>query len=151
MRQHHINFGYGLRDFQDYGINFLTGEACGYGGRILVDLDEQGVALMTDFLGGTIDIRVRTQWNAGVASMMIPRGMIADLAVFCLIKDGNAIVILRNDYIAVGFTMDEWMAEDEDGVAFRDRYFAAYQNCKVYHNSGTAGTRNRHEMSGRIE
>ena len=149
MRQHHINFGFGLRDFNDYGINFLTGEACGYGGRILIDLTPEGADLMEEFLGTTI--RRGNAWNNGEASMMYPRGAIADLAIFCLIKDGNAVVVLRNDYIALGFTEEEWLAEDENGLEFRTRYFAAYPNCKTYFNSGTAGTRNRHEMSGRVE
>lgn len=151
MKPAHISYGFGLRDFNDYGINFLTGEACGYGGRILADLTFDGVATMIEFLGGNIDFRAKTAWNAGISSMMIPRGMIGDLAVFCLIQAGNEVVIHRPDYTVVGYTLKDWMAEDEDGggTTFRDRYFAAYPGCKVYHNSGTAGTRNRHEFTGR--
>jgi hypothetical protein len=137
----HIDYGYGLRDFNRFGINALSGDACGYGGRVLTDLTEEGARLIEEFLGTTI--QRGNAWNNGGASIMMPRGIWADLAVFCLIREGWDIVVFRTDYNVIGFHQDDW-------EELRERYLEVYVGCRVYQNSGTAGTRNRHEFTGRI-
>ena len=146
----HISYGYNLRDFQVFGINFLTGEACGYGGRILVDLDNYGLAIVNDWMG--MAHPKGNEWNRGCASAMISRDSIAALAVHCLVYSGREVIVSRTDYVVMSFTMDEWMKQDEEGVDMRTQYLTVYPNSRVYVNSATAGgTRNRHEFSGRVE
>ena len=138
-----LDFAYSLDCFEPYGINVLTSEACGYGGRLLCNLDSEGCNLLTEFLGGWVVFTANTAWGEGVSSIMLPHSIWADLAVFILIRDGHRIVVSRPDYVVTGYTEEAW---DE----IRDRHLAAYPGTQVYANRGTAGTRNRHEFSGRI-
>ena len=132
-----------IRDWNDlrkHGINCLTGEACGLGMRLLCDLTEQGVETIKAFFGA--DLQLAENWNSGgVASCMLPRSILKDLAAFCLIREGAEIVVDLTDSVCAtdSETLERWREECPEHVG------------RVYYRSGNAcgGTRNRHQMSGR--
>lgn len=80
---------------EEYGINALTGEACGYAMRLLCDLNEDGKKLMVNFFGGNIEFRENSNWNSkvngkeAIASIMLTRRMFEDIAKFCLLTIDN--------------------------------------------------------------
>ena len=146
------------RDLEEYGVHSLTGEACGIGIRLLCDLSPEGVALMEQFLS----IKMTEQnnsWNhsgsAGWKSIMMPRGLFKELVVFCLMqKDGfrwAAVVDWYEEGLGHALYI-EGFAEEENAIEFRamaNKIYGSYQ-WRMYHNGGTAGTRNLHHWTGRV-
>lgn len=110
-----------FRDFEAYGINSLTGEACRYGQRILCDVNEDGKKLLEEFLCVSLTAR---NWNStvnkkpAVASVMLPYGILQDLATFCLCYVDNYYKILYQDggWIS-GVTESEY---EKFGESWRD-------------------------------
>jgi hypothetical protein len=157
MSRHH------LHDFADlaaYGVKPLTGEADAYGRRLLCDLNEQGVILLTAYFGLSHTIEARhcfpRNWNSmvgelpAVASVLLPRAIIPDLMVFALLHVGQYAYVMDTPS---GFT----------GFNEGDKYGAAYLHAGlpegwVLHRNfckgspaPTADGRNVHAMSGRID
>jgi hypothetical protein len=91
-----------------YGIDALTGEACGYAMRLLCDVTEAGRDLIQRFLGGTVLILPASHWNPGIASdphvgsILLPRGILPELAAFTLLSTtyGTAIVTFSDGCVA---------------------------------------------------
>ena len=162
-----------MNDLEEYGIHRLTGEACGIGLRILCDLDPNGVAMLQEFL--SIDLGDRNNsWNhqgkAGWKSIMLPYSIFADLMVYVLAKEFKYTVKVdwhtpwANAHYVEGFSLKE------DYLDFRENANRLYvtdrrtpkeieagaeprsHSCwRVFISSGTAGMRNQHVWSGRVE
>src|SRR6478736_5681012 len=101
-------------DLKQFGINALTGEACKYAQRILCDLNEDGAALIMDYLGVSM---LRDNWNStvndkpAVASVMLHRGSCMQLAEFAILGMNPLAVLYRpNDSIYGIF--DQKMVDD---------------------------------------
>jgi len=61
-------------DLREFGIWFLTGESCGYGGRLLCDLTEHGAEFFKNYFGGNVEFKKNSNWNSGaVADLSIVR------------------------------------------------------------------------------
>jgi len=143
-----------FQDLEQYGILPLTGEACGLSMRLLCDLTPAGVQIMNEFLG--VQIATGTNWNSRdgqVASIMIPRGLLHELAAFVLIRGGHDIALIVN-YRCAGYRSSfVGGMSTEDWDAMRDsadkRWPGSY---RVYYRSTAPGTglRNQHMMSGRV-
>lgn len=90
----------GCESLRQFGIRYLTGEACGIGMRGLFDLTKNGVEILTDFFGA---VAFRENWNSGdkdnphVASALIPYSCLEDLYIFAAIRWGRKYVF-RGDY-----------------------------------------------------
>jgi len=138
-----------FRDLESYGINPLTGEACRYGQRILCDVNEDGKRLLEEFLSVELTSR---NWNSkvngkdAIASIMLPYGILQDLAAFCLCYVDNYYKILFQDGGWVsGVTEEEF---DKFGESWRD--LRAKTNWGYVKDEHIArGSRNIHQMSGR--
>lgn len=137
-----IDLAYSLDALEPYGINAITSESCGYGGRMLCNLTLTGTKLLSEFFGGSVSFVAGTAWGEGISSVMLPHGIWDDLAVFILIQNNYEVVVKRPDHVVVGYTMEEW-----DDI--RDQYLTVYRGTQVYVNHGTAGTRNTHVWTGR--
>lgn len=120
----------------NFGVNPLTGEACAYGLRILCDASQEGVALLTQFLG-TATLALSPNWNSrvgerpAVASVLLPRETLRPLHVFALLQQGHDFVTVDDP---TGYTKEEW-------DRYPDPKPAAIRNPQRQ--------RNTHEMSGR--
>lgn len=162
-----------MHDLKEYGIEQLTGEACGIGLRVLCDLSPDGVALIEEFLSVKLDDQ-NNSWNhqsqTGWKSIMLPYSIFNDLMVYVLAKEYPYVVKVdwhtnwANAHYVEGFSLKEdyldfkesanriyvtdarTPKEIEDGAEPRPR-----SHWRVYISSGTAGMRNRHEWTGRTE
>ena len=86
-----------IRDWNDlrhYGINFLTGEACAVGKRLLCDVNEQGRKLICSIVGLPINTPFAENWNSqvngedSVGSIFLPHHLFAFLSAMILLQTG---------------------------------------------------------------
>ena len=148
-------------DLQRYGINSLTGEACSYSQRLLCDLNEKGVDLVREYFGLMIVLNPQAQfarnWNTqvngapAIASIMLPRSLFGDLAKFILFHVEKCdMACWRRDNGWNGYMMDELppeMTDERMRTLFPD---GVYRNPMSVAERG-AGSRNRHQFTGRTE
>lgn len=130
-------------DLERYGIFLLTGESCGIGMRVLCDLSREGVENLELFFGGNLKITEGSNWNGSnnaVASILLPRGILNELAAFLLLKASGGMVVVEQGGIYQVEDGDHPEEFGEAGVIFRVQPGAALDQ----------GIRNRHLMSGRI-
>lgn len=135
-------------DLRPYGINFLTGEACGIGYRILCDVTGPGRDLIASALGLKA-LELRSPWNGGegvVGCVMLPHELLVPLAVFALLGAGcNCVEVVICEDGVRGLEADD----KDDGFWARVKS----RGSRTLRPKGTApgGMRNTHEMSGRTE
>lgn len=142
---------YSASDLNQFGVNYLTGESCRYGMRVLCDLSKEGVELICDFMGLPADTKFAENWNTmvgtdapAVASVMLARETLKPLAKFAMIRAGALWVVHQNDSTLHGYTaedMSRWGITEE-------RLREVYPSVK-YVGPLSAGSRNTHAMSGR--
>jgi hypothetical protein len=136
-------------DLRPYGIDGLTGEACGYSMRILCDVTEKGKALIERFFGGTIKITLDSNWNGGdkedphVGSIMLPYEILPVLGAFCLLQANEPTVFITTLGEAYGW----------DRGPLGEELEKCYNVRRYYRRSTDPGTgdRNQHAFSGRVE
>lgn len=143
---------------QAFGINPLTGEACKYSQRLLCDLNEDGVALLTEFFGLRVGDNPQTlfadNWNStvsdkpAVASIMLARDMFDSLCKFALFH-------ARACTFAVKQKDGSWIGYDDEAIltyTITERTFTL-RDIDVYRNptrpSDSASSRNQHAFTGR--
>lgn len=132
-----------LNDLKEYGIKFLTAEACAYSMRLLFDLDNQGKEIIRDFFS-FMKVEFAPNWNSGSnGSIMLPRSIMYDLMVFCLLRD-NEVAYINEQFHYVG----EMTFEEYKEICGKDNYYA---KCKFYLKGPgpSSGSRNIHVFSGR--
>jgi hypothetical protein len=144
-------------DLRQFGINALTGESCVYSMRVLCDLDEQGVALMIDYLGllpGSTPFA--PNWNSSVdgkpavASIMLDRDCLSRLAVFASFRAGALAVALGGDGTVVPLTTPERVAEYGEFAAKHPEKARLWRNpATIPSEQPRVGSRNVHLFSGR--
>ena len=149
-----------MRDLAKFGIQILTGESCGLGMRYLCDLNARGRAILEEFFGGSVNTVSGSNWNSEVngepaeASIMLSPNILPDLAAFCMLKSGFDVAAVHvtgaDSYAAVGFRLRN--APEGTTVEAIMKALGCNQGpgFRIYRNMGTAGTRNMHEMSGRV-
>src|SRR5688500_15596888 len=82
-----------FHDLSRYGIDPLTGEACGLMFRILFDCTERGRTILAKCFG-VPDLTLAEPWNRGsaddphVGSIMLAQCMLQPIAVFALLESG---------------------------------------------------------------
>ncbi len=142
------------------GINPLTGEACALAMRVLCDLNEDGAALLREYLGLPSTAKLADNWNStvndkpAVASIMLERHAFASLMRFALLRDGWPYVAgndADNAFLAFG-------ADDLAGNPALQMYVNGDCNVmahmRLYRNPNATfgpvqGTRCVHQMTGR--
>ncbi len=140
------------RDLRPFGIDALTGEACGLAMRILCDVTEKGAENIQRFLGGRITVEKGGNWNGGskeephIGSVLLPYSILSDLSAFLLVVNLKGSVITLKSGEAIG-------AEDEEDEGYIRTYLAEESGIRVWRRSDAPGTgdRNRHAMSGRTD
>ncbi len=130
-------------DLREFGFDLLTGEACGLMYRLLFDVTAQGKGILEKCFG--VGLNLSESWNRGtdekpsVGSILLSNEMMVPIAVFTLLESGY----------------DECWICEKGVVAFKttdpdtDRWKKRFNVQRRFSYSGTAGDRNRHEMSGR--
>jgi hypothetical protein len=136
-------------DLIPYGIDPLTGEACGLGYRILCDLTDQGRVILEKCLGAATVVP-HLQWNSGTkehphtGSIMLAPEMLPAVAVFALLESGCKEVWRTKEGTHLGIEA----TDPPEQIAMVQ---SAYGPMRRFAYKGTAGDRNVHVMSGRVE
>lgn len=137
-------------DLAAYGIDPLTGEACGLGYRILCDVTESGRCVLAKALG-IPQLALPASWNRGakdnphVGSVMLSLEMLTPIAVFALLESGCTEAWLVRDGGVIGIEPD-----DAADMIDANRRLIGERRLRSLAYRGTAGDRNLHVMSGRI-
>ena len=137
------------RHLEPYGIVPLTGEACGLMYRILCDVTERGKAIVEKCLG--CQVVLPENWNHGseatqhIGSIMVVPEMLVPLGVFALLDSGCREVWL------VGRALIGIEAADDDKEVEMLRAFHEKNIRRRFSYGGTAGDRNIHVMTGRVQ
>jgi hypothetical protein len=151
-----------ISDLEQYGLEYLTGEACALSHRLLFDMNADGATLMCEYFGlpcieaGSQTWRARppfaSNWNTrvngkpAVVSILLPRNpeFYRELFKFLLFREGYEIVTVW-DGLVTGMSTAE--REENLGYSTADGV-SIYRNPRT-HNQPSVGTRNVHAMSQR--
>ena len=139
-------------DLRPFGIDALTGEACGLSYRLLCDVSQRGKQTIQKALG-VANLELPDNWNRGdpndpaVGSIMLATEMFVPLAVFALLENGCREVWRTKSSGLVGIEPDD---DPEQVEAVKQSYAGSDNLVRRYAYGGTAGDRNRHAMTGRI-
>jgi len=140
-------------DLKKYGIQYLTGEACTYGLRLLCDVNQKGRELLEGYFGVcglNMPYRMNPHVNGedSVGCLTLPREIFVPLAKYCLFHvEGCYAVHISNNYIT-GLTEDQCR-----------QYLEGYeqQSKNIYFNFGynpdpsiSKNGRNIHQFTGRV-
>ncbi len=134
-------------DLKEYGIRYLTGEACGMSMRLLCDVTSRGRGLIEGFLSAKLVDG--SNWNGGsaddphVASVMLTRAVFNDLAAYILVftsdRRGETNVAAFKD----GGALEYIPSASGLPVSMLGRHYARS-------TAPGTGLRNQHAMSGRV-
>jgi hypothetical protein len=139
------------KDLEPFGIVPLTGESCGLGYRILFDVTERGRRVLARCLG-VPSLRLGVPWNRGraddphVGSVLLAPPMLVPVGVFALLEHGCAEVWLHADGTLLGIE-----PSDSPERIDQRRQMRPGELVRTFACGGTAGDRNVHIMSGRVE
>jgi len=144
----------GWGDLRHFGFIKLTGESCGIGIRVLVDLTQEALGIMEEFL--STKLAIGNNWNSSdgqVASLMLPWEMWRDIAVYCCLKYG-AYAALSVSYKCEDYSsyFVEGKTEEEYNQRVEDWHKVWPNGMMLYFRSNEPGDglRNRHFFSGRV-
>jgi hypothetical protein len=136
---------------QEFGIEPLTGEACGLMYRILFDLGERGANIVRKCFGFPAKAALGEPWNRGsaerphVASAMLSQEALIPIGIFALLESGYREVFL------VGTVLVAVEPDDPPDTLATMQRIHKVEHSRRFSYGGTAGDRNKHMMSGRIE
>jgi hypothetical protein len=139
-------------ELRPFGIDALTGEACGLSYRLLCDVTQRGKSTIEKALGVKA-LDLRENWNRGgdeephVGSVMLAPELLVPLAIFALLENGCSEVWQTRSGSLVGIEPTDAPERIE---AMRQFYAQSENFARRYRYGGTAGDRNRHQMTGRV-
>lgn len=149
-----------------FGIGMLTGEACGYGYRVLCDLNRVGVNLIAECFGVDpvkFEQSLPNSWNSkvnhseAIRSIMIAPQMLVPLAVFaCWSRNCSAAYIMYDNSV-VGIESTDEPEAVKQWLGWNQGKFC--EECRRYGKGGGVNYQYRnhgvkrqvHAMSGRTE
>jgi hypothetical protein len=114
-------------DLRPYGIDILTGEACGLMYRILCDVNENGKKVIEKVFD--VELKMPENWNSGaVGSIMLPYEMFVPFAIFALLESGCKEV-WSNEHACMG-------VEEGDDDRVIEVLVKLYTRCFAYKGHG---------------
>ena len=133
-----------------FGIDALTGEACGLGFRILCDVTAKGKKVLEKCLG-TPSLTLYESWNRGsqadphVGCVMLVPELLMPLSVFALLESGyKEVWVCPRGFV---YAIDP---DDPDDSIETVKRWLEVKALRRFSYRGTAGDRNIHQMSGRV-
>ncbi len=167
---------YYLKDLVPFGIIPLTGEACGLGMRVLCDFDARGRRIISRWLGWPDfqnDIQLKDDWfegasewnthtngHAHVGSIMLAHDACQSLAIFAFLSSGHKEAFTvepmdrkKRSMPTAGEGAVYAFSENEEKEKKDWLYLMEKSGWWVrrWSFSGTAGDRNTHEFTRRVE
>ena len=160
---YHMDHSY--RSLEPYGISVLTGESCAFGMRLLCDLNQKGIDLVSAFFGLPTDAKFEKNWNTtvqeygdAVASMVLGRKTLEELRIFIAfyIEQCTVIIVTADGSIHGTWSTDREFLEDYrskvdlfgDGAYFKNNGWDYVWSTKKQVLPEPGG-RNVHQFSGR--
>lgn len=145
-----------LNDLEQYGISLLTGEADRFCiGRILCDLNADGVNLLADYFGLPTDAFLKN-WNSqvngqpAIASVMLSHTTLWEIARFALLSVDQFDVVVQTVDGLMGMNNDDRYNQKYLKMAELNPDIKIYRNMAKRSTSPGSGSRNQHMMSGRV-
>lgn len=97
-----------LSDLEQYGLSYLTGEACALSQRLLFDLNQDGVDLVKEYFGLLPGSMLAGNWNSqvngkpAVASILLPKHpeFYQELFKFLLFREGFDVVAIYGGVVS---------------------------------------------------
>jgi hypothetical protein len=138
-------------DLTQHGVIPLTGEACGLSYRVLCDITAKGKKLLEKALG-LRDLGPAENWNRGskddphVGSVMLTTDLITLVGVFALLEAGCKEVWTWKGRGVVGFEPSDDPKQIQTFHAVREGELG-----RRFGYFGTAGDRNVHVFTGRVQ
>lgn len=142
-----------------YGVQPLTGEADTYSRRTLCDLSQEGIILLTAYLGLSHTVEASRaflkNWNEyvgdkpAVASVMLARDTMNDLVLFAMLHVDQFDYVMQTPGGWSGFNEGDEYGQRYLQVALPEGYRLHpnhSKRCRAPH----IGDRNVHAMSGRV-
>jgi hypothetical protein len=163
-----------LKDLEQFGIKLLTGEADALGYRILCDLDAQGVRVFKECFGLPRDTSendptsmrnrvygMAANWNSGsIASVMLTGYELVPLAIMGFYLQGYDVVatdhtvfaLEKNERIELDSTGEHYLVGEGELWTWPESYGTIRRIIRQRKSDGqrVQGTRNVHQMSGRV-
>lgn len=159
-----------LKDLEQFGIKLLTGEADALGYRVLCDLDEQGVRVFKECFGiplrlGSavcgVEFGLAENWNSGsIASVMLTGYELVPLAIMGFYLQGYDVVatdhtvfaLEKNERIELDSTGEHYLVGEGELWTWPESYGTICRIIRQRKSDGqrVVGTRNVHQMSGRV-
>jgi hypothetical protein len=139
------------RDLIPYGIDALTGEACGLHYRLLCDVTAKGKAILEKLFGATLQLPAN--WNQGtpadphIGSIMLAPELLIPIGIFALLESGCREVWYQRNGSLLGIESQDTPQELADILL----YPGSFEYTRRFAYRGTAGDRNVHQMTGRIQ
>lgn len=145
-------------DLAKFGIVPLTGEACGLNYRILFDVTEPGRKILARCFG-VPELKLADAWGrqvvrlqegdgpeSPVGSIMMSQEMLVPVGVFALLESGCSECWLYSNHSLLGIEPSDSAERIE-----MSRKMCPEALVRQFAYCGTAGDRNLHMMSGRVE
>lgn len=149
------HLSYNLRCLEEYGVNYLTGEACAYSLRVLCDVSKRGADLLRSFWGLPDGSTFYPNWNSkvngepAIGSVMFPRNGFPELIRFALIHvDGFDYALTLPSGEMIGLNEEDEECADYLKMA-RAGKWDVYTNWSKRQGGPRVGDRNVHAFSGR--
>jgi hypothetical protein len=140
----------GWRDLEAYGLDVLTGEACGVCYRLLLDVTAKGRDIIRHCLD-LPELKLSEPWNSGtkesphIGSIMLAPELFVPISVFALLDNGCKEVWLFKNSSLLGIEpTDDPTQVEHAKLAYLDN------TVRYFRYGGDAGSRNTHQMSGRV-
>lgn len=143
---------YSFKDLQQIGIEPLTGEACAYSQRVLCDVSERGLKLLSEFLG-VPDLKLQPNMNSrvgeetAIGSFMLSRGVWRDLVAFYAFEVGAPAYMTQPDG-SLFVLFDENLVERY--ATLESRHMKMVRNPVRHSTQPRVGSRNVHMATGRV-
>lgn len=139
---------YSTEQLQEYGIKPLTGEACGYGMRVLCDVSEYGKELLCQYFG-LCGVELFDNWNTyvgdtyAIGSVMLTREALSGLLRFVLFRVDECDVIVVSHGTLTGLKETDLQYSVYMDLAEENKYEVLRRSIS------SQGGRNQHQFSGR--
>ena len=147
-----------IRRLSDFGLNYLTGEACGLSMRGLYDVTPYGEKLIYSFLGGCVPTADKMNGrNLAEHSMMISAGTARDLFIYALLwsEVADYVIEVTSTYGGREHQTIRWYKGPQDQLRKDLEIMRGNNNLRLgrsYQRSNAPGDgmRNMHMWTGRM-
>ncbi len=149
---------------KDAGFTILTGEACKFSMRLLVDLTVEAKSILEDYLGNNVVVASGSNWNCiarndspSVASVMLPSEILDNLAWFIVARRWEYTIYIpdqKDDVNCINWVSVVYATNDEtkarSTIEWLNSLHIQYRSTWPTPGQPSVGSCNVHAFSGRV-